>query len=207
MLAGVKAVTAKRREVDPTDECDLAVDDHELLVVTMHRTLMSIERTLHARAPHELLSYATNGSASGREEPHWRPSPQKNPYVDMLSPIAEKIAEPDRPFVTRQPEVGSDVPAGDMHMRASPSYRLSDARQRLGAVYQDLELAALTRRRIAGRPQGAVEGWHQLVEPPHAPKASPMMGSDCNLETLARPGVHSVNQGSIHDRILRRPSC
>ena len=50
MVTVVKTIAAERREVDPSNEGDLAVHDDELLVVAVHRALMGIERTSHPRA-------------------------------------------------------------------------------------------------------------------------------------------------------------
>jgi hypothetical protein len=47
MLVRVEPVTGLEGEVDAADEADLAVDDHELLVVAMHRPLARVERDLH----------------------------------------------------------------------------------------------------------------------------------------------------------------
>ena len=50
VVARVEPVAAERGQVDPADERDLAVDDHELLVVAVHRPLAGVERDRDARA-------------------------------------------------------------------------------------------------------------------------------------------------------------
>ena len=63
MIARVEAVAAERGQVDAADERDLAVDDHELLVVAVHRALVRVERAPDPRAAHELLAHAAHRGA------------------------------------------------------------------------------------------------------------------------------------------------
>ena len=85
-----------------------------------------------------------------------RAAPQQHPDVDALGQLAEQVAQARGAGVAREAEVGGDVPAGDVHVRARAGERLGDARQRLRAVDQHLQRVAGARRRVAGRPQRAV---------------------------------------------------
>ena len=66
VLAGVEAVTAERREVDPADEGDLAVDDDQLLVVAVERPLARVQRDVDARAAGQLVADVPDLAAVGR---------------------------------------------------------------------------------------------------------------------------------------------
>src|SRR5205085_7301196 len=53
VLARVEAVALERRQVDAADERELTVDDHELLVMAVHRPLPGVECVADARAAGE----------------------------------------------------------------------------------------------------------------------------------------------------------
>jgi hypothetical protein len=81
------------------------------------------------------------------------PPPQQHPDLDSLGQLTKQIAQPRRPIVARQPEIRGDVPPRYIHMRASASQRLSDARQRLPTINQHVKRTPRAWRRIAGSPQ------------------------------------------------------
>ncbi len=198
VITRVKPVAAKRGEVDPADERDLAVDDDQLLVMAVHRTLMSVECALDARATHQLLANLANGCSRRLEDRQRGARPEENPDVDGRSAIAEQIAQAPRLLVTREAELRSDVPAGDVDMRAGARDRFGDAGQGVRAVDQHLQLTARPRRRVAGCPERSV-GWRaQLVEATGATKAPAVMGADRRLEAFAYAGVDAVDQGFGH---------
>ena len=116
MITGVETVPAERGQVDAPDERDLAVDDHQLLVVAMHRPLMRVKRAPHSSAANQLFADTADGRASRREGPQRRSCPQQNPDLDSLSQITKQIAQPRRAIVPGQPEIRREVPARDMDM-------------------------------------------------------------------------------------------
>src|SRR5207302_4382684 len=56
MAAQVITIAVAISEVESPDECQLVVDDHELLVVAVDQMLAPIERDLHARAGPEVVT-------------------------------------------------------------------------------------------------------------------------------------------------------
>jgi len=119
---------------------------------------------LNASAPDELLAHPAHGRTSRRKDGHRRSPPQQHPHVHSLGQVAEQIAQPRRLIVTRQPEVGRDVPPGDMHMRASAGERLGDARQRLPTINQHFKRTPRARRRIAASPQRRAAWRIELID-------------------------------------------
>src|SRR5579863_3018193 len=105
MVIGVEPVATEIGEVDAADERDLAVDDHELLVVAVHRPLVRVERTLHARATDELIAYPLDRPPCRREQRHRRAGPQQDSDTNALSEIAEQIAKPPRTAIAPQAEI------------------------------------------------------------------------------------------------------
>ena len=203
MIAGIETIAAERGQVDTPDERDLAVHDDELLVVAVHRALVEIKRALNARAADQLLAHVAHGRARRREDRKRRSPPQQYPDLHSLGQLGEKIAQPRRLIVARQPEIGGDMPPGDMHMRASAGERLGDARQRLPAVDQHVKRAPRARRRVAVRPQPPVTRRSELIDSADTAKAATMMGADRGLDAAAHPAIRSFHQGSNHDRSLR----
>ena len=198
MVAAVEAVAAERGDVDAADERDLVVDDHELLVVAVHRALVGVERAVHARSAHEPLARIAHGRAVGREQRQRRAAPQQHPDVDSLGQIAEQIAQPSGPGVARQAELGRDVPAGDVHVRAGAVERLGDARQRLRAVDQHLQRVAFARRRIAGSPQRFALGGLELIESTRPLEPQSVMCADGPLDRLPSPSVDPLDRCDPH---------
>jgi hypothetical protein len=68
------------------------------------------------------------------------------------------------------------VPTGDVNLTAGLIERGGDPRQRLGTVDQDLEAAALPRRRLARRPETVVRRF-ELRTATDPTQAAPMMGA------------------------------
>ena len=204
MITGVETIAAERGQVDAPDERDLAVDDHQLLVVAMHRPLVRIKRALHAGAAGQLLAHAPDRRTSRREGPHRRSCPQQHPNLDALGQIAEQIAQPSCPIVAGQTEIGRKVPPGDMHMRASAGQRLSDPWQRLPAVDQHLKRAPRPRRGIGGSPQRRVARRFQLIDSANTLQPATMMPTDRDLDALARPSINALNQATGHPQSLNR---
>src|SRR5581483_12455674 len=75
MLARVVAVAAERGEVDPADEGRCAVDDHELLVVAVHRPLEPVETDANPRSRSEPPRGVTDVAAVRVEERERRAGP------------------------------------------------------------------------------------------------------------------------------------
>jgi hypothetical protein len=71
MAAGVEAVATERGKVDAADEGDLAVDDHQLLVVAVHRPLARVERPPHLRPPRQFVTNAAHLRAPRRRPQRW----------------------------------------------------------------------------------------------------------------------------------------
>ena len=68
MLVRVEPVAAERCEIEAADVGDAIVDDDELLVMTVHRPLLRVERHLDPRAAHELVADRAHLGAVGMKE-------------------------------------------------------------------------------------------------------------------------------------------
>ena len=191
MLGGVEAVAPERRQVDAADERDLVVDDHELLVVAMHRPLVGVERASDCCALDQPASGLTHLRAVRREHAHRRARPEQHSDLEPLGEIAEQITQPYRLRVAPQAEVRRDVPAGDVDLRARRFERLRDPCERLLAVDQQLHLAPLPGRRLAGRPQRAVIRGIELRAAAQAGKPAAVMGANAGLDCASHPVIHA----------------
>jgi hypothetical protein len=198
MIARVKAIAAKGGQIDAPDKGDLAVHDHQLLVVAMHRPLARIERTLNAGTAKQLLAHVAHGPAGGFEDGERCSTPQQHPHLDSLGEITEQIAQPRRLTIARQPEIRRDMPPGDMHMRPSAPQRVGDLRQRLRSVDQDLELAPRAWRRVPSDPQRRLTRGIQLVDPADTPQPAAVMRSDRGLDAPTCPPIDALDQVTRH---------
>ena len=104
---GVEAVARQRREVDPADERDLAVDDHELLVVAVHRPLARVQLAADARPVHELVARGSRTARARLEQRHRRAGPQQHAHVRRARRPRRAASRSGRALVVaRQPEAG-----------------------------------------------------------------------------------------------------
>ena len=147
----------------------------------------------------ELLAHArARPRESGVKTRQRRARPQQHPHVDPLGQLAEQVAQPRRSLVARQPEVGRDVPAGDVDVRARSVERLGDRRQGLLAVDQDLERAAGARRRIARAHSQPSSGGSSCARRPTRRSAPVMVAADPLLHALAGPSVDAPDRTLEH---------
>src|SRR5947199_9501501 len=85
----------------------------------------------------------------GMKQRHRRPGPDENPHVNGLGLAREQLSQDLRTLASEKLEGRREVPVGEVHELASVLDRLRDRAERVGAVDQDLERAALTRKWIA----------------------------------------------------------
>ena len=128
MVAGVEAIAAERGEVDAADERDLAVDDHQLLVVAMHRPLVRVERASHARAADQLVAHArARPPRAGVKTGTGAPAHSSTLTSTRSARSPSRSRSRDARSSRVRPNIGREVPPGDVHMRASAGERLGDA--------------------------------------------------------------------------------
>ena len=137
MVARVETVASEGRQVDAPDERNLSVHDHELLVMTVHGALARVQGALHARTADELLSFTSHPPPRRREDGQRCAGPEQDPDVHPPGELAEQVSQPQRVAVAREPEIGRDVPAGDVDVRARPCEGDRDLREGLLAVDKD----------------------------------------------------------------------
>ena len=113
--AVVEAVACERGEIDPADERDAVVDDHELLVVAVHRPLLGVELHLDARAARQLVAHCTHLAAVRVEERQRRAGPGEHPDVAAFRRIREQLLQ-RRPAVAHG-KVRREEPARDVDVR------------------------------------------------------------------------------------------
>ena len=88
----VVAVAGQRRQVDPADEGDLVVDDHDLLVVAVQRPRAGLELGADPGAADELVALGPDDAAARREHRDRRARPGEHPHRDALGDLAEQLA-------------------------------------------------------------------------------------------------------------------
>src|SRR5207302_1709670 len=107
------AVSSETREIDPANERDVVVDDHELLVVAMHRPLDRIERTAHRRPAYKRLAFSSDSRAARIEQAQRRTRPQQHSHLRSLGRGGEQLAQRGGAAITDELELRLHVPAGD----------------------------------------------------------------------------------------------
>jgi len=188
VIARVEAVAGEVGHIDPADEGNGAVDDHELLVVAVKRMLTRIALAPDLRPAGQRLHAFAHLLARGMERRHRRARPHKHPDVDLFGRLGQKLAEHAGPLSPDELERRRDVPPGDVDVVTGARDRLRDQRERLGAVDEHLELAALAGRRIAVRPQAAV-GRVERTAPAEAAQAPLVLGAHRRLDAVSHDGV------------------
>ena len=160
----------------PTNATRSSIDDR-LLVVAVHRPFLRVERALDPRAGRKLVAHRPHARARRTEERQRGARPREHAHVDALRQLGEQIAEHDGLAVAHEREVGREVPAGQVDVRASRPQRLRDRRQRLRAVDEHLERIA---RRGGGSPAAQPPaGGSSARSQPILVEAPPVMAQIC----------------------------
>ncbi len=88
----VVAVAGQSGQVDAADERDLVVDDHELLVVAVHRAAVRVELALDLRAAHQRVALRAHQPAARLEHRHRRAGPDQHAHRHALGGLAQQLA-------------------------------------------------------------------------------------------------------------------
>ena len=203
VVAAVEAVARQGRQVDSAHERHLVVDDHELLVMAVHRALAGVELAADPRPGDEVLARPPHFRPVWLEHRQWRARPDQHAHVGLLRHLGEQIAQARLAVAAHEREVGRDVPAGDMDVRARALDRLGDGGQRALTVDQHVELVAGARRRIALDPERRAGRRLEHVRVPEAVEPSPVVLPDRLLETVA----HGAVKRSTASCAPMRPFC
>ena len=160
----VEPVPGHRGQVDPADEGDLAVDDHELLVMTVQRPLARVERDVNAGPVGERAPDRVDLASVRAEQRQRRTGPREEANVDSPRHVCEQL--PQRPRIpVVEAELRREEPTREPHRRAGALDRPRDLRQRIGAVHEHIE-------GVAGDRQ---------------PGRGPTAGRRCERKALAEP--------------------
>ena len=128
VFARVEAVAPQGCQVHASHEGPLSVDDHELLVVAVHGPLAVVQRALHPRPADELVSFAPYSPPRGFEDRQRCTGPEQDPHLHALGQLAQQVSQPPRVALAREPEVGRQVPAGDVDVGAGVGEGRGDGR-------------------------------------------------------------------------------
>src|SRR5439155_3350374 len=89
----VEAVAGERGEVDPADERDGVVDDDELLVMAVQRTLAAVEDETNSVSGHELVARGPHLPPVRMEERQRRARPGEDSHVHAGGEVSEQLPE------------------------------------------------------------------------------------------------------------------
>ncbi len=196
----VEPIAAEAGQVDPADEGDLVVDDHELLVVAVGEALVTVEHALDPRPGAELLAALPDGRAGRLEHRDGRPGPDEDPDGHPFGQLAEEAPDRRSARPPPEPEVGLDVPAGDVDVRTGGGDRRGDPREGVGAVDHHLEGVPRPRARVAGAPQPV----GRRVEPggrAEPAEPAPVVGARQSLDRVADSLVEALPPAGAHAAI------
>jgi hypothetical protein len=93
MRRRVVAVARQRGQVDPADEGDLPVHEHEFLVMAVQRPLVVVERAGDARSADELLAHLPHLTAVRMEERKRSAGPGQHAQVDAFGGLGEQLPQ------------------------------------------------------------------------------------------------------------------
>ncbi len=190
MRGGVEAVAGLVRQVDAADEGDRVVDDDRLLVVAVHRPLARVERALDPRPDREAVAHLPHLCPGGPEHRQRGARPGEHADLDPLGGLGEQIAQENCLPAVLERELGREVPAGHVHVRARLADRVRHPRQRLGAVDENLERAT---RPGPGAPRGpSARGRVERPQPADSPETPPVMRLHAPADDVADPAIRPV---------------
>ena len=168
------------------------VDDHELLVMAVHRALPRIGGDVHARMASEAAQLGLDVAACRTEDRQGRPGPGEHADVDPLTELAQQLLEREsRPFPF-EPEVRREEPAGEQDALARLPHGSHHGRQRVGAVDEDLDLVP----RLRSTPAVCPERWPDVegALPADASQPPAVVRHHRVLEALADDAVQAIRK-------------
>ena len=189
MPGRVEAVACEIRQVDPSDEGSRVVDDHELLVMAVHRPFPTICGDVHPGDAREPIELRPDILPPRTEERQRRARPREHVHLDPRPELAQQVLERQLRVAPVEHESGREEPAGEQHPPASTPHLAHHRGQRVGAVHEDLDAVASCR---GGRP----ERWPgvERVLPADAAQAPAMVRADAALDPLADDAVDPVGR-------------
>ena len=116
------------------------------------------------------------------EERHGRALPGEQPHVDLLSELGQEVPDDHRLVVSREVELGREVPTGQMDEGLGARELGRHGRQCLRAVDEDVETIALASREGLARVRETVDV--ERMRPAHVPQALPMTVLDGTVDPL-----------------------
>ena len=93
MLIRIEAIAPQIRVVDPTNKCDLVIDDEDLLVMSMEGALTVIKQAMHACPSHELIAGAFDPGAPDGGPRDRGTRPKQHPDVDAGGELGQQFAD------------------------------------------------------------------------------------------------------------------
>ena len=107
---------AEARQVDPADARDAVVDHDELLVVTVERPLLGVERDVYADSPEALRDITEPPRRGPEERQGLQPRAARARPPSAQAPRAGRAGR-GAPFHARAPSSVERIPAGDVDVR------------------------------------------------------------------------------------------
>jgi FkbM family methyltransferase len=163
MRARVEAIAGKQAEINPADEGDAVVDDHELLVVAVQWPLAGVERAAHAGSPTEDgpdFAHLAPGRPKHRQ---WRSSPGEYAHLDAFGQLREQIAQDKWLAIAAKCEPGRKMPACEVDMGLGALERLVEPGAACADVGAHFGFHSLLMARLAG-PDGRVVAFEASPE-------------------------------------------
>src|SRR5436190_3107040 len=184
----VEAVAAEVRQVEPADERDPPVEDHELLVVAVHRSLPVVESARDSRPTYEPLPQRARLRARRMEKRQRCSRPHEYADVGVARLLREQLAQGR----ASHSEVGREVPAGEPDRRARAANRVGDRRDHLAPVDEDIHAVAVAGRGIAAGP--AARLGVEYMEPAVVLQPPAMVRDDHSLEPFTERRVDALQK-------------
>jgi len=202
VVAAVETVAGTVREVNPADERPLAVHDHQLLVMAVHRALVPIGRDAEPRTRDQGSHRRLDLAAAGPKQRHRRPRPCQQANIDTpRGRLSEKLGQDNAIISPGQLERGTEEPTGEPHRILSGADRGGDPRQRHRPIDHHLNSIAVPGRERVWRLERRRRVQRRL--PADAPQATAVMRT--------HPALHRVTEHRINsaERIAqtRRAAC
>ena len=203
--AGARSSRAGRRQgrqVDPADERRLVVDDDELLVVAVERTLPRVERHRDPRAAGELVAHASRTSPrSGWKSGSGAPA-QASTRTSTRSAASASSSRSVGPSSSSR-KAGSKCQPARWTCERAAANRVRDPRQRLAPVDERLDAAAGTRRERRGARPAARRRIDRLGATVPARRRR-VMGADGALDRVPDEIVEAVERIRGHGVLMPR---
>ena len=195
MRRPVESITGQSCQVDATDKCKRAVDDHELFVMAVHRAIVRVERSANPRPTRQSMHQLACLRARRLHDRRRRPRPDKDAHVNAIRRFREQIPHRDHCGMSLQGKPRVDRPTRDVHEGSGAAHRRRYRGQRRCPIHVHPQSVPVAHGRLRGP---SIAGATQCAAPAGTRQTPEVMTRLRGLDDVPRSRVKAADDLGDH---------